>query len=474
MVFSSNIFLFIFLPAFFGCYYAVKFSYKSYVIVIGSYLFYAWWRPDFLLLFVAVSAWNYVFGIYIYKHITNNKKLAYKILTLGVIGDLAALGYFKYANFGADIIASALTQFGWDTFTLEHIILPLGISFYIFQAISYIVDIYRGDAKPTNRFVDFAAYIALFPQLIAGPIVRYNTLSEQLRERSHSWDLFSLGVSRFMLGFIKKVFIADSIAPFNAYLLTSPNLSMMDSWLVVTGSFIQLYFDFSAYSDMAIGLGLMMGFKFPQNFNHPFASMSFTEFWKRWHLTLSEFLRDYVFKPLMKLNIFGFTGTMLITMIISGIWHGADVTFILFGLFFGIGITLEKTFNIATKIHSPYNIFRNLFTLILIFLIMPCFTSGDITKAMEIYKAMLGLSGLGNLNYLTTQVGYMIYLFYGIAVGWIILSAVINRRNIKYPDKRYYMDHVSGWNAFALWILFFVSVTRLESNSFSPFLYFQF
>ena len=255
MIFASNVFLFLFLPVFLLCYYLARDHWRSYVIVLGSYLFYAWWRPDFLLLFVAISYWNYWFGLRIKARVdAGEKKIAFRLLTVGVIGNLATLGYFKYANFGADVLVAVLEPLGINTFTLEHIILPLGISFYVFQALSYIVDIYRRNAEPTHRFVDFAAYIALFPQLIAGPILRYSLIDKQLKNRTHSLELFSLGACRFMLGFIKKVLIADSLAPMNTLFISGGgDLQMADAWFGLFISALQLYFDFSGYSDMAIG-----------------------------------------------------------------------------------------------------------------------------------------------------------------------------------------------------------------------------
>ena len=474
MIFTSNIFLFLFLPAFFSLYYAVRFPLKSYVIVIGSYIFYAWWRPDFLLLFLAVSIWNYYFGIHIDANRKTNKKLAYRYTFIAVVGNLLTLSYFKYANFGVETIAAVLNQFGWNTFTLETIILPLGISFYIFQAISYVVDIYKGKAEPTKRFVDFAAYIALFPQLIAGPILRYNLLSKQLNKRDHSWELFSLGASRFMLGFIKKVLLADSLAPFNIYLLGSSDMGAVDTWIAVVASIFQLYLDFSAYSDMAIGLGMMMGFRFVENFNQPYTCMSLTEFWRRWHLTLADFLRDYVFTPIVRSRIVSGDVALFLTMLISGFWHGADFSFIFFGMYFGIAMVLERRLGLVSKVTDKYVFKRNMFAFLLLTICMPLFMSGNLSKAIEIYRGMFGFNGIGSFEFLVVNVTYMGFLFLFISLIWIIVAGAINRRQITTPKENYFMKHVSGWNTIGLWALFVIAITHLESNSFSPFLYFQF
>jgi alginate O-acetyltransferase complex protein AlgI len=474
MVFSSNIFLFLFLPAFFLVYYAVKPSWRSFVIVAGSYLFYAWWRPDFLLLFLAVTTWNYLFGMKIYSLRAENKKKAYKYLTVAVIGNLLALGYFKYANFGVETISQALSQFGWNTFTLETIILPLGISFYIFQAISYVVDIYRGKADPARRFIDFAAFIALFPQLIAGPILRYSLLSEQLNKRDHSWELFSLGAARFMLGFTKKVFIADSLAPFNIYMMSSTNSGLTDAWISVLASLLQLYFDFSAYSDMAIGLGMMMGFRFAENFNHPFTCMSLTEFWRRWHITLADFLRDYVFTPMVRSKKFGGDMSLFLTMVLSGFWHGASFSYIFFGAYFGIAMVMERRFGLVSKVTDQYVWWKNLIAFSFVLFCMPLFMAGGLPKAIDIYYALLGFGGMGSIDILSLEVTRLSFAFLVFSLLWLVVAGQINRRANDRNATSYFMDNVTGWKAFALWVLFVLSITRLEANSFSPFLYFQF
>ena len=421
MVFTSNVFLFLFLPVFLLVYYAVKDSWRSYVIVLGSYLFYAWWRPDFLLLFVAISYWNYWFGLLIKRRIdADDKKSAFRLLCLGVAGDLAALGYFKYANFGVEVIAAALAPLGINTFTLEHIILPLGISFYVFQALSYIVDIYRKDAEPTRRFVDFAAFIALFPQLVAGPILRYSLIDQQLKQRTHSMELFSLGACRFMLGFVKKVLIADSLAPMGTVILGSSEPQMVDAWFGMLICLLQLYFDFSGYSDMAIGLGMMMGFRFAENFNQPLLCQSLTEFWRRWHLTLADFLRDYIYVPLVRSKRVSADGALFCTMLLSGFWHGASFAYIFFGLYFAVLMVAERRLGLVTKIGGPYKWWRNLLALIFVVGVMPFFITGDMQHALRIIPAMLGFNGIGSLEVYLLATSQMTLAFTLVAVVWLL------------------------------------------------------
>lgn len=475
MIFTSHVFLFLFLPAFLLCYYLVGFRWRSLVIVIGSYMFYAWWRPDFLLLFIAITYWNYWFALRIKAQLDGGrKKTAFRWLTVGVIGNLGALGYFKYANFGVDVIAAVLEPMGINTFTLERIILPLGISFYIFQAISYIVDIYRKQAEPTRSFVDFAAYIALFPQLIAGPIVRYKLIDLQFKQRTHSMELFSLGASRFMLGFIKKVLIADSLAPMNVLFITEAEPQLIDAWLGLLVSIMQLYFDFSGYSDMAIGLGMMMGFRFPENFNQPYLAQSITEFWQRWHLTLADFLRDYVYLPMVRKRLAGPMAALLYTMILSGFWHGASFAFICWGLFFGVGMVVERKLRIATKVNTPYRFWRNARTFLLLNLSMPLFYTGDLRHSLDIYAGLIGLNGLGSINGYLYGASLMTMSFVLLGVAWMLVAGRINLRYYANDQQRYFMQHVSGYGAILLWAGFALSLTRLAASSFSPFLYFQF
>ena len=475
MVFTSNAFLFLFLPLFLAVYYLTPDRWRSWTIVAGSYLFYAWWRPDFLLLFVALAYWNYGFGLLIKSCLDEGRdKTAFRWLTLGVVGDLATLAYFKYANFGVEVISAALAPLGIDTFTLEYIILPLGISFYVFQAISYIVDIYRRDATPTRRLIDFAAFMCLFPQLIAGPILRYSTLDQQLRQRTHSWELFSLGACRFMLGFIKKVLIADSLAPMGTLYLGEPDLQMADAWFGALISLLQLYFDFSAYSDMAIGLGMMMGFRFQENFNQPFLSQSLTEFWRRWHMTLGGFLRDYVYVPLMKTGRLGTSAALFITMLLSGFWHGASFAFIFFGLYFAVFMVLERRFGLATGPNSPYRLWRNLLAFTLIVFCMPLFVTGDLRHSLEIYQGMIGLRGIGSLDLYLIGTSQLTMSFVAVAILWMVLAGAHNRRFYALPGSSYLMQHVQGVGSLVLWVGFALAISRLAANSFSPFLYFQF
>ncbi|MEZ5583512.1 MAG: MBOAT family protein [Candidatus Competibacteraceae bacterium] len=330
-------------------YYAVPFRVKSYVILIGSYAFYGWWRVDFLVLFFAVTLWTYWFGNAIVGAKTPARSKLY--CWIGVAGNLATLGYFKYFNFGVDSFNALLGLTGGPPLTLWQVILPIGISFYIFQAISYLIDLYRKDAPPAARFIDFAAFLSLFPQLIAGPVLRYKDLSDQLASRTHSFELFSEGAQRFMIGFCKKILIADSVAPLVDTAFANPDPTLADAWLGALAYTVQLYFDFSGYSDMAIGLGLMMGFRFIENFNHPYISCSITEFWRRWHISLSTWLRDYLYISLGG-NQLGRVRTyinLFLTMLLGGLWHGANWTFVLWGGWHGVLLASERAWGASRQ-----------------------------------------------------------------------------------------------------------------------------
>lgn len=475
MIFASNVFLFLFLPIFFIIYYIVKTSWRSTVIVIASYLFYAWWRPDFLLLFIGITVWNFWLGLLIKKQLDkSNKKNAKRFLWIGVIGDLATLGYFKYVNFGVEIINTLLAPLGFNTLTLTNIILPLGISFYVFHALSYIIDIYRKKAIPTNNFIDFAAFVSLFPHLIAGPILRYRELAPQFNHREHSLAIFSLGVCRFLQGFIMKVLIADNLANINILFLNQNTLHFFEAWFGLIASCLQLYFDFAGYSSMAIGLALMMGFKFPENFNQPYISQSITEFWQRWHITLAHYLRDYLFMPLVLNKKMSPLLAIIITLTISGLWHGASAAMVLWGFYLGLCMALERIFNVATKLTNPWQFTKYIRTLFLLFLAMPLFFTNNLNHSIDIYSSLFGLHGLGNLDLYIYGSSRMTIAFFGVTVLWTTIASTINKRYYLGYNNNYFMQRVTGFNSLLLWTGFLLALSSLAANSFSPFLYFQF
>lgn len=471
MVFSSSIFLFVFLPLFLSVYYLTPFRYRSLVILLGSYSFYAWWRVDFLLLFVAVTAWNYLIAIRINENKSHNPK-AKKWLTLGIVGNLSTLAYFKYADFGISSLNTLLASLDSAPLPLANVILPIGISFYIFQAISYLIDVYREDTPPTENFVDFAAFIALFPQLIAGPVLRYKDLAHQFQHREHSWMLFNQGVALFMQGFIKKVLIADNVAPLADMAFNSPDPTFADAWTGALAYTIQLYFDFSGYSDMAVGLGLMMGFKFINNFNQPYISQSITEFWRRWHISLSTWLRDYLYISLGGNR----NGTLMtyrnlfLTMLLGGLWHGANWTFVLWGAWHGTILAIERYFGLGK--YQQFNIIAWLFTMLLVIIGWVMFRAENVGQAFAMYQAMFSLSNWQySYDYALQMKGLQLFL---LAMG--IAVALFNGFRQHLPRLQSFSDikSVGGTVTLLRLPLFLLALSSLIATSYSPFLYFQF
>jgi alginate O-acetyltransferase complex protein AlgI len=480
MVFCSNIFLFLFLPVFLALYYLTPFRYKSALILVASYSFYAWWRLDFLLLFFAVTLWNFLVGVRIGRAGARSPA-AKRWVSLGVTADLMTLGYFKYADFGVGSLNAVLVSVGATPLPLADVLLPIGISFYIFHAISYITDVYRGDAEPSRRFSDFAAFIALFPQLVAGPVLRYKDLASQFAERSHTLDKFTEGAARFMLGFVKKVFIADSIAPLadNAFALTDPTAA--DAWTGVFGYAAQLYFDFSGYSDMAVGIGLMMGFRFIENFNQPYISRSITEFWRRWHISLSTWLRDYLYIPLGG-NRGGTAATyrnLFLTMLLGGLWHGANWTFVLWGMWHGGWLCLERAFGPVKTGNTGFRFLPWLSTLFIVLMGWVAFRAETLAQAFGFYRALFG----GNFHFSPAYTDSISRLqLCTLALAWIIVVLYGLRALQARPWQGGGAVYAGGYatNGIAplampvLAVLFALSVLKLSTQSYTPFLYFQF
>lgn len=470
MVFSSNIFLFAFLPLFLGLYYLTPNKYRSVPILIGSYIFYAWWRVDFLALFIGVTIWNYL----IYRKIIVSK-ISSRWLKIGVIGNLIALGFFKYFNFGIDSFNLLLESIGFSSISAMQVILPIGISFYIFQAISFLIDIHRKDAPHPKSFWDFAAFISLFPQLIAGPILRYKDVADQFQNRTHTIDKFSEGSYRFMLGFAQKVLIADSVAPIVDKSFALSNPTFIEAWLGSLAYTIQLYYDFMGYSSMAIGLGLMMGFRFIENFNQPYISRSITEFWRRWHISLSSWLKDYLYIPLGG-NRKGKLRTyinLFVTMLLGGAWHGANWTFVLWGAWHGALLSIERVLGLKEVSWSRIMMFPTLLAVIIGWVM---FRADNVYQAFDFYKGMIGINGFAISDYMNWQIKNQQLLF--LVLGWVLVFV-----SPKFLEFRYHINGQAAWKTngyknpivFGLsFVLFILAITKLSAESYSPFLYFQF
>ncbi|MGB5746113.1 MAG: MBOAT family O-acyltransferase [Desulfobacterales bacterium] len=396
MVFSSTFFLFSFLPAVIICYYAQRLlaptGLRNAALLFFSYLFYLYGAAGFLLILIISTFADYLLGLLIDR----NARRKTLWLCLSVIFNLGLLAYFKYANFFVAEFNSALSSFQLSPIVWKEVIFPIGISFFTFKKLSYVIDVYREESPALENIVDFALYIAMFPQLIAGPIVRYSYIRSQLKERRESWDNFYTGILRFCWGLAKKVMIANSCGQI-ADVIFSLNLELLDTkvaWLGAIAYTLQIYFDFSAYSDMAIGLGMLFGFKTPENFNRPYSAISITDFWRRWHITLSQWFRDYLYIPLGG-NRRGNARTclnMAVVCILCGIWHGANWTFLIWGIYHGLFLILERVSGARSIPPEKFRTVRRTLTLLIVTVGWVLFRSPDITQAMGFLGTMFTAS----------------------------------------------------------------------------------
>ncbi|MDR0736852.1 MAG: MBOAT family protein [Zoogloeaceae bacterium] len=465
-------------------------------MLTASYVFYAWWRVDFLGLFAAVTLFNYWIGLRVGASGVRTRA-ARRWLTFGVVIDLCVLGYFKYAGFGVESLNAIITSLGLQPFAVSRILLPIGISFYIFESISYIVDVYRGDTPATRKLIDFAAFVAIFPHLIAGPVLRFRDLAGQFSNRTHTLEKISQGCTRFMQGFVKKIFIADTLAPLADHCFALEAPSAGDAWLGALAYTAQLYFDFSGYSDMAIGLGLMMGFRFMENFKQPYISQSMTEFWRRWHISLSAWLRDYLYISLggNRNGTFGTYRNLFLTMLLGGLWHGANITFVIWGAWHGMWLAIERALR-AGAAPRRFNPLKWAICFLLVLLGWVVFRAENLDVAIRMYQAMLGFDGwrlselalarIGGLQIMTLWVAYAIvavcglYDFYRRSPGARASGASSETNSRGALIAAGGMPGVAGlvWSRLllrgALMAMFCLSVLKLLSQSYSPFLYFQF
>jgi len=468
MVFASLEFLTLFLPVFFALYFITPRAHRNYTMLLGSWLFYAWWTPKFLLLiiFLTVVTW----GAAIFIERAASEKAKTRLMAAAIIINLASLAWYKYANV---VFRSINDLFGspdhplivWDT-----VFLPIALSFTVLHATSYLVDVRRKIVPAQYSFNFFAAYIAMFPHLIAGPIVRYKVIEKELRERYFSLDEFATGIRRFMIGFSMKVLIADPLSPLVALVFKQSSPSLVDSWIGCGAYTIQLYFDFAGYSLMAIGLGLMMGFKFEPNFNNPYLAVSIQDFWRRWHMTLSSWLRDYLYISLLGGNRGGATRTyinLLLTMSIGGLWHGGESwNFLLWGVIHGSALSIARAYNNLG--YAMPDFFSRLLTLLVVMLAWTIFRAADFSAALHVWSGQFGLNGFGMGDEVALAMRPTLYASFIIGILCIV-----------YPATRYAKN---GWGIFshslwrAVWpaLAFAYALVVLTGQQSPPFLYFQF
>jgi len=471
MVFSSSIFLFVFLPLFLALYYVVPPKWRNLTIVVGSYVFYGWWRLDFLALLIATTLWNYVLGLRIVA--APSKETSKRWLITAIAGNLAVLGYFKYMNFFAGSFSDAFLGGAQLSPLFENVILPIGVSFFVFQAISYVVDLYRGDAKHADNLIDFAAFKALFPQLVAGPVLRYKDLEDQFANRTHTFEKFGEGATRFMQGLARKVLIADTAAPIADMFFSAPDPTFLESWLGCIAYAIQLYFDFSGYSSMAIGLGLMMGFRFTENFKYPYISRSITEFWRRWHISLSAWLRDYLYISLggNRKGTFRTYLNLFLTMLLGGIWHGANWTFVIWGAWHGGLLAIERALGVKGTEQRP--LWAWAMTMLFVAVGWVLFRAHDLGAAIDMYEGMFGLQGFAVRDLYAWQISGL--SLFGVALGvvvcavepWFDPKAAVGNA-VDAVARRY------AYLSMAASVFGVLAMGKLVAESDSPFLYFQF
>lgn len=400
MLFSEPVFLFIFLPSLLAFYYASPISWRNAVLLFCSLFFYAWGEPFYVFLMLALVAVNYGAATIIGSaHHLLLRRLA---LLFAIIADVASLAIFKYAGFVSESAAHLLGFLGLPRVPTVSLALPIGISFYTFQAMSYVIDVYAGRAPVQKRFLDLALYIALFPQLIAGPIVRYTCIMEQLGRRSHAVSLFASGIRRFTIGLAKKLLIADVLGRITDPIFASASSGLAPgvAWFGVLAYGGQIYFDFSGYSDMAIGLGRMFGFRFEENFNYPYVSRSITEFWRRWHISLSTWFRDYLYIPLGG-NRRGPIHTyrnLILVFFICGLWHGAAWTFVLWGLYHGLFLIIERV-GLRRVLDSGPEWCAWTYTQCVVMVGWVLFRAESFDQAAAVFTSMLGMAGANSLSF---------------------------------------------------------------------------
>ena len=475
MVFSTTIFLFGFLPAVIVSYYGQQLlspnKLRNFVLLFFSYLFYLYGAADFLLILILSTLADYVLG----RLIDCKAKYNRLWLSLSLLLNLGLLAYFKYANFFVFELNSFLL--GWKFFPIEwsEVILPIGISFFTFQKLSYIIDVYRGKSRALVNVIDFALYIAMFPQLIAGPIVRFSYIRRQLKERRESWNNFYNGILRFCWGLLKKVVIASSCAQITDVIF-GLNLESLDTkiaWLGAITYTLQIYFDFSAYSDMAIGLGMLFGFTFPENFNRPYSAISITDFWRRWHITLSRWFRDYLYIPLGG-NRRTTTRTclnMAIVCILCGLWHGANWTFLIWGIYHGAFLIIERITGVREVSPEKSKILRRFITLLIVMIGWVLFRSENIAQAIGFLGAMFTVTDLPISYELSLSLNYRNLLILMAALPVFFLPGDFSLIKILI-NKKDPVPLLAG----ALMILLALPycATLIVGGASSPFIYYRF
>lgn len=464
MLFSSINFIYYFLPALLLCYYIAPKKLNNYILLIFSLIFYSWGEPIYVFLMILSAMFNYTMGKEILTYHQNHRSPK-RTLVFTVTINILILSFFKYYGFATDIVNSILRT----DFHTTPLPLPIGISFYTFQALSYIFDIYNGKVTKQNKFIEFILYLSLFPQLIAGPIVQYKDVENQLRSRTVTLEDFGHGAERFIVGLSKKVLLANTLGSFHNMVVKMPDSTQttLAVWIGIICFTFQIYFDFSGYSDMAIGLGRMFGFKFKENFNYPYISKSVTEFWRRWHISLGSWFREYLYIPLggNRVTPIRHIINIIVVWSLTGLWHGANYTFIIWGLYFGVLLIFEKHFLSGVLDQIPNKI-RVCLTYVTVVISWVFFSSETAGEALIYIKKMFFIVSVPFVNADT-------YYILVSSILIIIISAVCSTPIVSEAFE--ILKSKSPWFAnIILLLLMILSTASLIYTSYNPFLYFRF
>ncbi len=461
MIFSSITFLYYFLPILLLIYFITPNRYKNFVLLLFSLLFYFYGEPKYIWILLFSCVFNFYIGKKIGKSFNTKKSTVY--LIFGILINFGLLFYFKYTDF----MITNINQILPISIPLMHIVMPIGISFFTFQTVGYLVDVYQGKVAYNNKFLDFATYVTLFPQLVAGPIVRYVTVEEELKSRNHSYSQFAQGVKRFVIGLAKKVLLANILGELASSLAGITVPTILSTWIHAIAVTLQIYFDFSGYSDMAIGLGLLFGFHFLENFNYPLIASSITDFWRRWHISLSSWLKDYIYIPLggSRVSKLKWIRNIFIVWFCTGFWHGAAWNFILWGLYFAVLLVIEKV--ILKDFLKKHKITAHIYTILLVVFSFVIFNqeSGTILNAFKC------LFGFGNLTFTNAETVYYIRS-YGILLLVAVIAAtpILTNQMKKFQNKKW----MTIVEPIYYVVLLLVCTAFLIDASFNPFLYFRF
>lgn len=464
MVFSSIFFIFSFLPVTIVAYYLAPKRVRNGILLLASLFFYAWGEPVYLFLMLYSILFNYVMGIDIARKQRRGKRAGVSLF-FGVAVNLLILGFFKYYGFLAENI-EALSGMILPKLELS---LPIGLSFYTFQSLSYLVDVYRGKAQYQKNILSFGLYISMFPQLVAGPIVQYADIDAQLKERESSLDKFGQGVRYFIWGLGKKVLLANNLGVVYEAIAALPSLSVLSAWVGALAYTFQIYYDFSGYSDMAIGLGKMFGFELKENFAHPYCSRSITEFWRRWHISLGSWFREYVYIPMggNRVGVLRHIFNLLVVWALTGLWHGASWNFVVWGLYYGVLLIVEKY--LLRRVTERIPILGTIYTMLLVIVGWVFFFSPTLLEAGAYLGAMFGRGTAG----ITDEAG-MYYLLTSLILFWFSWIFAVPAAS-KISEK--HLEDSDGWAPLFLLIhggIFLLAVAYLIHDTYNPFLYFRF